>query len=178
MKLKDKVRNTAYSSVIAALISIIIIIGGFFDMLDLVCASVASLIIHIVYTEVGAKRAIMIYAVSAILSLIVLPMRSCPVYYATFFGYFPVIRAYLTKKIKLKWLSYSLLLLLYNLVMVALYTVFAGIFGITEEPVYMYVALLISSNLFYICFDMLMGRIMILYEYRIKDKLKLGGKLK
>lgn len=175
MKSKDKIKRTAYSSVTSALVTVILILGGFFDMLDLSCASAAALIIHVVYTETGAKNALLVYAVSALLSNLLLPMRSCPVLFLAFFGFFPILRGVLQKKINHEKLTYVLLLLFYNADMILLFTVFKGIFGVQNEPAYMYALLLFSANLFYVCFELLIGRIMIIYNYYIKNKFKKKG---
>ena len=175
MKLQKKIKSTAYASITAALVTVMLIAGGFFEMLDLTCASVASLIIHISYTESGGKRALMIYGVSAILANIFAPLMSCPILFAAFFGYFPIVRAFLYKKIKIKELAYALLIVLYNAVMIALYNIFKTVFGLANEPMELYVALLVSANIFYICFELLMGRIMILYNHYIKRNFKNRG---
>ena len=52
MKLRKTIRTTAYSAVLAALVSVLVIIGSTFDMLDLSCAAAASLVIHLCLREI------------------------------------------------------------------------------------------------------------------------------
>ena len=172
MKFKNQIKTTAVLSVMSALVTVLLILGCFFDVLDLACASVASLVIHIVCNEYGYSRSALVFAVSAVLSNLFLPLRSCPIVFAAFFGYFPIIRTYLYKKIKFKKLVYVLLLLLYNAVMICIYLLFKEIFGIANEPMAVVWALLGSANLFYVAFELLLGRIMILYNYYIKRNIK------
>lgn len=172
MKLRKTIRTTAYSAVLAALVSVLVIIGSTFDMLDLSCAAAASLIIHLCLTEIDAKHAFMIYACAAILSFLAAPMRSCTLYFAAFFGYYPLVRSFLAKHIKNKKLYYLLLFAFYNAVMLALFLLFKSIFGIQDEPPFMYVLLLLASNLFFGCFELLTGRIKILFDYKIKKHFK------
>lgn len=174
MKLQSKIKQTAYSSVISALIAVLLLLGGVFDMLILSCASAAALIIHIVLTETGAKNALLVYAVSSLLANILMPMNACPIIFTAFFGFFPVLRHFVQSRIKQKQISYILLLLFYNADMVLIYTLFKGIFGLADQsPAYLAALLIVSLNLFYICFELLLGRIIILYRYRIK---KMKGK--
>ena len=56
--------------------------------------------------------------------------------------------------------------------MIPLYLLFRSIFGLQNEPVYMYVLLLFAANLFFGCFELLTGRIKILYDYKIKKLFK------
>lgn len=178
MRYRDTVRKTAYSSIIASVVTVIIIIGSVLDIVDLAAASLCALIIHVVYNEAGGSRALLIFAVSSSLSLMLMPMRSCPLLFVSFFGYYPILRAFLYKHIKSKALSYTLLILLYNVVMYLLFTLFKGVFGIAEEPVYMYILLLVTSNIFFVTFELLIGRIMILYTYKIKKTFKTKGNKK
>lgn len=168
MNRKNTVRTTAVSAVIAALTAVLIVLGSAFDALDLVCASAAALIIHLSFTEIDGKHAFLIYAVAAVLSFILMPMRTCSLYFAAFFGYYPLIRAAAAKHIRSKKLYYLAVFVLYNVVMTALFLLFKGIFGLSEEPPVMYAVLLISSNVFFACFELLIGRIKILYDYKIK----------
>lgn len=172
MKTKNSIKNTATLSVLSALATVLLVLGGFFDVLDLACASVAALIINIVCNEYGYKNALLVFGVSALLSNIFLPFRTCPILFISFFGYFPVLRNFLYKKIKYKRIIYITLLLLYNGVMVILYNLFKEVFGIANEPLAIVIGLLVSSNIFYICFELLLGRIMILYNYYIKRNIK------
>ena len=172
MKLRKTIRTTAYSAVLAALVSVLVIIGSTFDMLDLSCAAATSLIIHLAMTEIDSAHAFMIYACAAILSFLASPMRSCTLFFAAFFGYYPLVRAFLAKHIRNKKLYYLLLFAFYNAVMLVLFLLFKGIFGLQNEPVYMYVLLLLSSNLFFGCFELLTGRIKIVYDYKIKKLFK------
>ena len=167
MKLKNTIKLTAVSSLLSAFMTVVILIGSLFDMLDLICASVCSIIIHIINKKSGTKTAIMIYAVSSVLSFILLPLRSCSLYFIAFFGYYPIIREYIFKKIKFQFVSSALLILIYNITMILLYVLFANLFGLNNEPVYMYIALIITSNIFYFAFDLLISRIMIIYDYKI-----------
>ena len=172
MKMKEQIKLTATLSVLSALVTVLLVLGGFFDVLDLICASVAALLIHVVCNEYRYKSALLVFAVSAVLSNMILPLRSCPILFAAFFGYFPILRIFMYRKIKYKKLVYLLLLVLYNCVMVVIYHMFKEIFGIANEPIAIVWALLGSANLFYVCFDMLIGRIMILYNYYIKRNIK------
>lgn len=167
MNLKETIKNISFSSIMSALITTILIIGGFIDMLDLLFACIASLILHIIYTKTNIKNALMIYVVSCVLSFILLPLRSCSLYFIFFFGYYPVLRAWLLKKINSKPLVYLLLIFIYNISMSMIFFLFSKIFGIDNEPVYIYLLLIITANIFYFSFELLIGRIMIIFEYRI-----------
>ena len=56
--------------------------------------------------------------------------------------------------------------------MALLFTVFKNIFGIYNEPAFMYITLIVVSNVFFFVFELLLSRIHILYEYKIKKLFK------
>ena len=172
VKLKEKIRTTAYTAIIAAAVTVILLIGGIFDIVDLACVSVSALVIHLAYGEFGGKYAFLIYAVAALLSFLLMPMRSASLYFTAFFGYYPLLRAFTAKHVRRKGLYYAILFLVYNAAMTALYILFKSVFGVEGEPPAMLLALLISSNVFFACLELLTGRIQILYDYKIKKILQ------
>lgn len=48
-----------------------------------------------------------VYVVTAALALLILPDKLCAIYYAAFFGYYPILKSYLEKirNIKISWLA-------------------------------------------------------------------------
>ena len=172
MKLKEQIKTTAVLSMLSALTTVLLVIGGFFDVLDLVCASVASLLIHIICREYSNNKASLVFGVSALLSNLFLPLRSCPIIFTAFFGYFPILRNFLRKKVKVKKLVNLVLIIFYNIVMILLYNLFKEVWGLANEPPIMYIALFVAVNIFYISFELLLSRIMILYNYYIKKILR------
>ena len=171
MGMKDGIRKLAFSAMAAALSATILLIGSAFDMLDLACAAAASLIVHVILQETDVMHAFLVFASSFAVSFILMPMRSCSILFAFFFGYYPILRWYVRKYIKFKPLRLIIYFTVFNAAMVCLFFLFKGLFGLAGEPVYLYILLIISSNVFFACFEMLTGKIMILYNYRIKNKI-------
>lgn len=93
-----RVNKTAFSAVAAALATVIMYIGSLFDKIDLASAFLASVCVAVVMAEVGFRRAIAVYAVSALLAFVVLPSKTVSVLFTAFFGYYPVIVAYFKAK--------------------------------------------------------------------------------
>lgn len=172
MKLRKKIRQTAFSAVLAALVTVLILLGCVFDMVDLACAAAASFVLQIALRELDATHVFLIYLCASFLSFILMPLRSASLYFAAFFGYYPLVRALAVKHLKSKGLYNAFVFLLYNVSTIALYLIFKGVFGVRGEPAYMYVLLLLSSNLFFLCFDRLIGRIHIIYDYKLKKYFK------
>lgn len=172
MKLKESIKQLSLSALISALITIILIFGTFLDILDLACVSFSAIIIAVSQNILARKYTYLIYAVSSALSLILMPLRSCSLMFVFFFGYYPILRKEIFRYIKAKKICLILLFIVYNFSMSLLFTIFKSIFGIYSEPVYMYVILFVVSNVYFFVFEILMSRIHILYEYKIKNLFK------
>lgn len=165
------IRNTALAAILAALIVVMLVAGGVFDLFDLLVVSVCSLVLHVVIVEMGAKWSFLIYAVSSALALILLPFATTTLYFVSFFGYYPVLRRFVYAKIKSKKIAVLLMFLWYSAVMAALYTVFKTLFGVEGEPPAMIALLYGSAAVFYLAFELLMSRIIILYALKIRPRL-------
>lgn len=172
MKLKASIKQLSLAALISALITVILILGTFLDILDLACVSLSAIIIAVMQNILTRKYIYLIYTVSSALSLILIPLRSCSLMFVFFFGYYPVLRKEIYRYIKTKKLCLFILFAVYNLSMALLFTVFKSIFGIYNEPAFMYIILIIVSNVFFFVFELLMSRIHILYEYKIKKLFK------
>lgn len=86
-------KKIAFSSILAAISVIMMLIGSFFGSLDLTAAAIASFCIIIAVIEMGYKSAFIIYAVASAISLVLLPSRMPAVYFAVFLGYYPLIKS-------------------------------------------------------------------------------------
>ena len=86
-------KRIAFSSILAAIAVIMMLIGSFFGSLDLTAAAIASFCIILAVVEMGYKSATVIYAVSAVLALLLLPSKMPGVYFAVFLGYYPIVKS-------------------------------------------------------------------------------------
>ena len=176
--MKKQIRLTAYSAVLSAILAALVLVGSVADMLDLVVVSIASLVLYIVCAEMGCGRALMIFAVSGTLGFILAPMTSTSLFYVCFFGYYPILRAFLERKKLSKKLLFWLLLAVYVVAMGTLFLVFKQIFlADAGEPVWVNWALAVTSIIYYLVFQRLMRVMLLLYELKFK-KMLFGNKKK
>ncbi len=170
--MKKNARNMAYSAILAALVTVFVVLGGVLDVLDLTSAAVSALILCIVADEMGNRRALLIYLVSAALSLILMPGTTATVYFVFFFGYYPVLRTFLNRVLAgRKGHVFAILFDIYNLFSFGIYFFFKKLFGMENDPLAVKILYFVVSDAFFCAFELLCSRIYILYRYKIKNRL-------
>ena len=84
----DRTRRTAVCGMLAALTSVLLILGSLVDVLDLSCAAAASLAVVYARIEYGAKWSAAVWLCASAISLLLFP-RSAPLLFALFAGPYP-----------------------------------------------------------------------------------------
>lgn len=96
VKLNDKKRRTRYtaiSAILSALGVLLLYLGSVIEVLDLTTGAFASLIIILAVIEMNGYWPWMIYGVTSVLALIVLPNKFIAVLYLLFCGIYPIAKA-------------------------------------------------------------------------------------
>ena len=168
--MKNDIRKIALSSLLSALIVVLVLFGTFIDLLDITVAAICALIINIVQIEVKGRYPFLVYVTSSILCLIFTPLSTATLYFIGYFGYYPIIK---TKLTKLKKVYRKLIcVLFFNVAMCLLMLLFKAVFALQNEPWQVYFALIITLNIFFICFDYLLDVFIFIYYKKIRTKIK------
>ena len=150
---KTEIKKTALASLLCALAVVISVIGCVFDMADLASVSAASVIVAISARELGGKYPYLIYAVISVLLFLLFPSSTVTFYFILFFGYYPIIRAFLAKIPR-----YILKFSIFNVAAVSIYFIMEKLLLSfdTDSEVWLVPALWIVSNIFFAVFDFAM----------------------
>lgn len=159
---------------LAALSVVILYLGSFIDVLDASMAVIASLMTVIVVIEFGRSASWSIYAVTAVLSLILLPNKSPAVMYAAFFGFYPILKETFEKRNKIA--SWVLKEITFNIALVVCFLVirFLIFIGIPEIPTMMYVLGALLLEAVFILYDLALTRLISFYIFNLRKRLKIG----
>lgn len=168
--MKKDIKKIALSAVFSALIVVLILIGTFVELLDITVAAVCALAIHIVLIETKSKYPFLVYLTSSALSLILTPLSTATLYFVGFFGYYPILKQKLKNHKKI--IRKLICALIFNAVMILLMLLFKTVFALQNEPPMMYMLLLITSNVFFFCFDYLLDVFTFIYFKKLRDKIK------
>lgn len=109
----DRTRMMTLCAILSALCVVILYLGSFVEVLDLSVAVIASLPVIVLVIERGRGYPWMIYGVTAILSLLLLPNKFPALVYAAFAGFYPILKEKI-EKLPMRLLRLVLKLAIFN----------------------------------------------------------------
>lgn len=170
--MKGRAKAMAYSALAAALGTVLLLIASVLPSGRMVMVCVASLGVVFVECLFGWKWALGAYAVTALLSLLLLPTKAIPILYAAFFGYYPLILM-LTERLGNKLLRYGIRLALFNLAMLLLYYTIGRLFSLDAGPLGAYPALLfLGMNACFLLYDRALAQGTLYFMRNIARRIK------
>ena len=175
-KTRARTRRLALSAMLCALGVVILYLGALVEVLDLSLAAVASLITVFAVIELGGWWHWLIFGVTGTLALLVLPQKFGAAVYVLFAGWFPIAKRWAERRLP-KGLAFAVKLAAFNLSLLAAYGVTRA-FGVPvmlDTAVYVAVGFL---ELTYLLYDLVLTRMITLYVYRWREKLKIHRFLK
>jgi len=182
----QRTKRLTVSALLCALSVVLLCAGRLFDgSLDLTMAALASLIVVWAAEEIGGSYPWLIWLVSSLLALLILPLNTAAWEYLIFAGLYPMIRVLMEKiplvlRIILKQLLFNAVIALGVLVLWQLlfpmaqsYPAALGIFLGGEGAHWAYsLAVGITANLAFVLYDFVIGRFIAAYRVNLRQKLK------
>lgn len=98
--MRDRAKKTAYGAVFAALETVILYMGAIAPGGRIAMTVMAGLPSAAAMIECGAPTALAAYAVSSALALLICPLKAVPVAYALFFGFYPLLKSLIERRIR------------------------------------------------------------------------------
>lgn len=174
MRRAPKASAIALCGVLAALALVCLFLGGAIPVASIACPVLASLVLIPVHMERGVKWGMIWYATVGILGLLLAPMKECAVLFVAF-GTYPMVRKFLGRLP----LCRVWKIVYFNAVLLAAYGIMLFVFPIpelrgefAEIGKWMVAAMVVIANISFCIYDVLIGRLEVLYILRIKPKLK------
>ena len=164
-------------ALLAALGVVIMYLGSLVDLLDISMAVIASLLCVIAVIEYGKGAPWMVFAATALLSLLLLPGNKSPaLFYTVFFGFYPILKEKIEKKSKV--VSWVLKEIIFNvcLIPMVLLTVFLFIDPTKNtlvNPITISIAVILAEAVF-VMYDIAMTRLISFYILKLRKRLKLN----
>ena len=169
--LSFKTRRLVICAALSALGVAVIYIGRFIDVLDLSMAVIASALCMIAVIEYGKAWPWLVYSVTSVLSLILLPNNSAAWIYALFFGFYPIIKDKLEKLKKVTaWIPKELIFNIALALMLAAEKLLLA--KNDEEPLLLYIAFVVLAEVAFPLYDVALSRLRLVYLRRIRPKFK------
>ncbi len=175
-----KTKILVLSAALVALSIVLMLLGSLVEVLDLVALFMASIGLVFAMIEFGRGWPWMIYAATAILSILLLPNKFTACEYAMVVGLLPMLKSYF-ERLPRVWelvLKYATFNLLFAGTVVVFYFLLGmpyeaiTIFSVTIPAYIVPVALFVLGNICYICYDLLLTRLIIFYYAKLRDRIR------
>lgn len=127
--------KTALGGVGAALMLALMFLLSVFPSATIAAPAVASVVMVFAVLELGKGWAIGEYAATAILALLILPSKEAAVLFAVFFGYYPIIKAVIEKKIRRRVPEWTVKIVLFLAIVSAAYYLMIRFMGVEFEEI-------------------------------------------
>lgn len=182
---RNATRRMVTCAILCALSVVMLGIGTVLEIIDLTAAAMAAVIVLLVYLSYGARYALLSYAVTGVLGVMLMPQSLAVWSYVGLMGYYPVIKSRLDKFPRV--FGWLVKLMLFAVVMglcliVFHFLVFGGegsltdsflrLFDEEEGKTLMAWAVLGLSLFTYVIFDLMLDRLRIVYEIRFRRRVE------
>lgn len=170
--MKKKSKEIALAGMLSALAVVILFLGSMIELLDLSAAALATLVVMVAVIDLGNGKAVAVYLVSAILSVLMFP-KTASIVFAAFVGYYPVLKVYLDK-IRPKVLQYVVKLVLFNIFLGGILWITEGLLGLGTDWGSLGKALFLLGNVTFVIYDFALGLLAVFYIVKIKNRIRKG----
>lgn len=166
----------ALCAVIAAMEVVLMMAAGLFRIGTYALPCFAGLFSIAVVIEYNCKWAFGVYAVSAILSFFLTADKEAALLFILFFGYYPILKNILDRRVKNTVLCYIIKFALFNAAAIASFFAATRLFGIPAEEftlfgVYVPFVFLLLGNVFFFVYEMAVNVYVKLYVQRLRKAL-------
>ncbi len=166
-------KKLAICGMLSALGVIFLYVGSLIEVLDISAAVLASVLCIIAVIEYGGAAPFMIYGVTAILALLLLPNKTPAAFYTVFFGFYPIIKEKLEKlKKPICWLLKELI---FNICLAVIVIIGIYLLGLQNNtlinPITVGAAFLVCEAVF-ILYDIALTRLITFYIIKLRGRIK------
>ena len=183
----QKTKMLTASALLSAFGVALLFVGSILETLDLSMAALASFFCLFAVIEIRGIYPWLIYAVTGILSVVLMPNSLGGWFYLLYFGFYPIIKDKV-ERFK-KPLAWAIKIGVFNLALLfgtlAVFYLFLGntegknvidafkyVFGTEELGTIFTVGIYLLANITFIVYDIALTRLIVLYYYKIRKKLK------
>lgn len=168
--------KVAFGGIISAF-SVILILLGNIPFAEYLGPTFAGLVLVWAVEELGELTSLGIYLSSSVLAFFLSGNKEPALLYILFFGYYPILRDLLLKRVKVKALSWLIKFLVFNLTMVIAYFILIYVFGMPLEELqglgkYGIYILLASGNILLVVLDFCIAKILLLYRHKWQKRVR------
>ena len=169
----ERTRRLAVCAMLSALGVVVLYIGSLVEVLDISMAVVASVFAIFAVIEYGSASAWAIYAVTGIISLVLLPQKLPAAMYVVLLGYYPIIKEKI-EKLRNKVLGWIFKELVFNAALAVLILLANFVLALELREIFVFEAVFVLlANGTFLIYDIALTRLISLYIFRLRKKFKI-----
>lgn len=162
----------ALCSVITALSVIFMLMTSILPIASYTCVMLAGMCTALITEEIDSKYALCVYSAVSVLSALLVPDKESVVLYIGFFGYFPVLKEFLSRKCP-NIVSVVIKAAVFNAACVVSFYTSVYLFGVPKESfsigdLYVPWAVLIMANIMFVIYDYTLDVMLKLYRIKLR----------
>jgi hypothetical protein len=148
-------------------------IGSLLEVLDISMAVIASLCVIIAVIEYGKSAPWMVYAAISLLSLLLIPNRLPAIFFALFFGFYPIIKEKLERLPRV--ISWLLKEIIFNVAFAIMAILVMFVFTIGEVAIDLpyILGIVFLGELTFVLYDIAMTRLISLYIFKLRARFRI-----
>lgn len=167
-------KKITFCGLVAAL-SVVVMLLSYIPYLTYTAPAIAGVFMMIIAIELSQKWAYAAYFVSSVL-VFLLAENEAKILYILFFGLYPIAKGSI-ERCRRRLPEYVFKFLLFNAAMLLEILASVYILGIPFDNggfagVYFYVVFAVAANIFFIVYDIALSRLVMLYMYRLHNRIK------
>ncbi len=181
--ISNKTKKMTASALLAAMGVALMFLGSLIETLDLSMAAMASFFCIFAVIEFGSSYSWLIYSVTGILTVVLMPHSMVGWFYLLFFGYYPILKERFERlKRPVSWLVKLVVLNIALVVSIILasfvfyggnmFETFVLMFGAEEWGIYAAVGIYVLVNVVFVVYDVALTRLISLYLFRFRQRFK------
>ncbi len=175
-KLKFNSFKTALGGVISALSIVLMFLTGVIATLTYAIPAIVGALLILIVIEISPKFATSVYVAVSILSLLVVADKEAAVMYAMFFGYYPILKGFIEKKLNSVY-AWVVKYVVFNVAVISAYIVVSKVFMISFDDIdflgkFALPLLLAICNIIFAIYDIALTRLLSSYIYNWRKYIK------
>ncbi len=148
-------KKLTLSAILVAMSVVIMVLGGFIEVLDLSMSALASLIVAFAYIEIGSPHTWLIWLATTALSAIIFPASLLWVSYFAAFGIYPILKGYIERLPRVFWIPLKLVFANAAIwLMIAASSLILGLPLFVTDKLWLKIVIYIALNLVFFAYDL------------------------
>ncbi len=172
----QKTKKLALCAILSALGVLILFIGSVIDVLSMTMAGIGSLLIMVVMIEVGSPWPWLVWGVTSVLSMVLLPNKLPAIMYLLICGIYPIFKE---KFERLHYVvAWVLKLSVFNTGLLLMITASKYIFYLSDSGMEFTLPVILIGNAAFILYDVALTQVILLYLVKLRSHMGLKNYFK